>query len=173
MKKHVQTDSEWQEEMSQKIIDEIQCELYLDMPFMKLALSALSPKVNEQLYSMATDGTYIYYNPIRLIDIFQYCRYVCIRSYTSIAGRSISKCKQNGAGYIEPCTLFFRLGRVMLLGILVVNIALNVKLQLLADVDRAFVEQHQKHVHVVIFEMIPDGFLRYGKRFFFRTAVSP
>ena len=35
MKKHVQTDSEWQEEMSQKIIDEIQCELYLDMPFMK------------------------------------------------------------------------------------------------------------------------------------------
>ena len=61
----------------------------------------------------------------------------------------------------------------MLLGILVVNIALNVKLQLLADVDRAFVEQHQKHVHVVIFEMIPDGFLRYGKRFFFRTAVSP
>ncbi len=36
MKKHVQTDSEWQEEMSQKIIDEIQCELYLDMPFMKI-----------------------------------------------------------------------------------------------------------------------------------------
>lgn len=71
MKKHVQTDSEWQEEMSQKIIDEIQCELYLDMPFMKLAFSALSPKVNEQLYSMATDGTYIYYNPIRLIDIFK------------------------------------------------------------------------------------------------------
>lgn len=57
MKKHIQTDSEWQEEMSQKIIDEIQCELYLDMPFMKLALSALSPKVNGQLYSMATDGT--------------------------------------------------------------------------------------------------------------------
>ena len=28
MKKHVQTDSEWQEEMSQKIIDEIQCEYY-------------------------------------------------------------------------------------------------------------------------------------------------
>ena len=74
--KHVQTDSEWQEEMSQKIIDEIQCELYLDMPFMKLALSALSPKVNEQLYSMATDGTYIYYNPIRLIDIFKKNRHV-------------------------------------------------------------------------------------------------
>ena len=33
MKKHVQTDSEWQEEMSQKIIDEIQCELYLDIAF--------------------------------------------------------------------------------------------------------------------------------------------
>ena len=71
MKKHVQTDSEWQEEMSQKIIDEIQCELYLDMPFMKIALSTLLPKANEQLYSMATDGTYIYYNPIRLIDIFK------------------------------------------------------------------------------------------------------
>ena len=55
-----------------EIIDEIQCELYIDMPFMKLALSALSPKrVNVQLYSMATDGTYIYYNPIRLIDIFK------------------------------------------------------------------------------------------------------
>ena len=70
MKKHVQTDSEWQEEMSQKIIDEIQCELYLDMPFMKLALSALSPKVNEQLYSMATDGTYIYYKPYYSAAIF-------------------------------------------------------------------------------------------------------
>ena len=49
MKKHVQTDSEWQEEMSQKIIDEIQCELYIDMPFMKLALSALRRKPTSSL----------------------------------------------------------------------------------------------------------------------------
>ena len=71
MKKHVQTDSEWQEEMSQKIIDEIQCELYLDMPFMKLALSALSPKVNEQLYSMATDGTYTSQTLLFCCNIFR------------------------------------------------------------------------------------------------------
>ena len=61
----------------------------------------------------------------------------------------------------------------MLLGILVVNVALNVKFQLLADVDSAFVEQHQINVHIVIPEIIPDGFLRYGNRLFFRTAVSP
>ena len=59
MKKHVQTDSEWQEEMSQKIIDEIQCELYIDMPFMKLALSALSPKENEQLGKRAKTKAFI------------------------------------------------------------------------------------------------------------------
>ena len=57
--------------MSQKIIDEIQCELYLDMPFMKLALSAPFPKGERAALPMATDGTYIYYNPIRLIDIFK------------------------------------------------------------------------------------------------------
>lgn len=44
MKKHVQTDSEWQEEMSQKIIDEIQCELYLDMPFYEAGALGSFPK---------------------------------------------------------------------------------------------------------------------------------
>lgn len=71
MRKHIQTETEWQEQMSEKIIDQLQCELYLDMPFMKIALSALSPKANEQLTSMATDGTYIYYNPQRLMDNFR------------------------------------------------------------------------------------------------------
>lgn len=71
MRKHVQTETEWQEQMSEKIIDQLQCELYLDMPFMKIALSALAPKSNEQLVAMATDGTYIYYNPQRLIDTFR------------------------------------------------------------------------------------------------------
>ncbi len=42
MKKHVQTDSEWQEEMSQKIIDEIQCELYHDMLFFKPLIRGFS-----------------------------------------------------------------------------------------------------------------------------------
>ncbi len=71
MRKHIQTETEWQEQMSEKIIDQLQCELYLDMPFMKIALSALSPKADERLVSMATDGTYIYYNPQRLIDTFR------------------------------------------------------------------------------------------------------
>lgn len=71
MRRHIQTETEWQEQMSEKIIDQLQCELYLDMPFMKIALSALSPKADEQLTSMATDGTYIYYNPQRLMDTFR------------------------------------------------------------------------------------------------------
>lgn len=71
MRKHIQTETEWQEQMSEKIIDQLQCELYLDMPFMKIALSALSPKADERFVSMATDGTYIYYNPQRLIDTFR------------------------------------------------------------------------------------------------------
>lgn len=71
MREHIQTETEWQEQMSEKIIDQLQCELYLDMPFMKIALSALSPKADERLVSMATDGTYIYYNPQRLIDTFR------------------------------------------------------------------------------------------------------
>ncbi len=71
MRKHIQTETEWQEQMSEKIIDQLQCELYLDMPFMKIALSALSPKADERLVSMATDGAYIYYNSQRLIDTFR------------------------------------------------------------------------------------------------------
>ena len=54
MKKHVQTDSEWQEEMSQKIIDEIQCELYLDMPF-------ITPwQLTEHIYITIPSGLLIY-----------------------------------------------------------------------------------------------------------------
>lgn len=71
MKQHIQTESEWQEQMSIKILKQVQYELYIDMPFMKIALSQLMPKADERLVSMATDGKNILYSPQRLIEHFK------------------------------------------------------------------------------------------------------
>ena len=45
---HVQTQGEWEEEMSGKILSFLQNELYLDLRFLKPALSALIPKADRK-----------------------------------------------------------------------------------------------------------------------------
>ena len=55
MKKHVQTETEWQEEITEKIFGQIQSELYLELNFMQIALCAFELCANENFVSMATD----------------------------------------------------------------------------------------------------------------------
>nr|DAW60442.1 MAG TPA: Putative metallopeptidase domain protein [Caudoviricetes sp.] len=71
MKKHVQTETEWQEEITEKIFGQIQSELYLELNFMQIALCAFELCANENFVSMATDGKKLYYSPQRIIDIFK------------------------------------------------------------------------------------------------------
>lgn len=68
---HVQTQGEWEEEMSGKILSFLQNELYLDLRFLKPALSALAPKADSRLHTFGTDGCVLYYSAEQLIRVFQ------------------------------------------------------------------------------------------------------
>ena len=44
---HIQTESEWQEEMSAKIVEFVRHELYMELRYLKLALSQLQLKSDQ------------------------------------------------------------------------------------------------------------------------------
>ena len=50
--KHVKTQTEWEYEMSVKILDLIRSELYLDLRFLDIALSALIPREDAALWNL-------------------------------------------------------------------------------------------------------------------------
>lgn len=68
---HVQTQTEWEEEMSLKILNFVRNEIYLDLRFLDVALSALLPKAEEGLSSVATDGTYLYFSSEQVLRVFK------------------------------------------------------------------------------------------------------
>ncbi len=68
---HLKSQTQWQTEMSVKIIDFIISELYADMRFFHLALSSLVPKTDPALQTFATDGISILYSPERILRIFE------------------------------------------------------------------------------------------------------
>ncbi len=70
-KKHVKTQSEWEAEKAGDIINFIKSEIYLDLPFMGVALGALEPLAKTELLTLATDGEGIYYAPERVIEVFK------------------------------------------------------------------------------------------------------
>lgn len=85
---HIQTESEWQEEMSAKIMEFVRHELYMELRYLKLALSQLQLKTDPNLRAFATDGAYLYVAPEWLIGIFeknaQYLTVrICIRCFTA------------------------------------------------------------------------------------------
>ena len=51
---HIQTESEWQEEMSAKIVEFVRHELYMELRYLKLALSQLQLKSDPDLRAFAT-----------------------------------------------------------------------------------------------------------------------
>ena len=68
---HIQTESEWQEEMSAKIVEFVRHELYMELRYLKLALSQLQLQSDPDLRAFATDGAYLYVAPEWLIGIFE------------------------------------------------------------------------------------------------------
>ncbi len=68
---HIQTQTEWEEEMSGKILTFVHHELYLELRYLAPALSALSYRRYEGLFTFATDGVYLYYAPEPLLRIFK------------------------------------------------------------------------------------------------------
>lgn len=66
----VQTQREWQQEMAQEILSLIRSELYLELRFMDVALSALSWKPEEGIDTFGTDGACLYYSMERLLQVY-------------------------------------------------------------------------------------------------------
>lgn len=71
MRKHIQTQTEWEEEMAVKILGFVRDELYLDLRFLGVALSALEPKADSQLTTIATDGATLFFSSEQLIRVFR------------------------------------------------------------------------------------------------------
>ncbi len=69
--KHVQTQTEWEIEMSEKILDEIRNEIYLDLRFLDIAHSELKPKADASIRTFATDGTALFFSPEQVLTVFQ------------------------------------------------------------------------------------------------------
>lgn len=80
-KKHIQTQTEWENEVSIDIINYIKSELYLDFPFFSIALGALLPLPKEEITTFATDGSVIYFSAKQLIRVFKNNTYYLDRVY--------------------------------------------------------------------------------------------
>lgn len=84
MKKHIQTQTEWENEMGLKILEFIKSELYLNIPFLNIAFKSLFPVPHETIQSFATDGRYVYYSSEQLIRVFKTNSLFLDRSYLHV-----------------------------------------------------------------------------------------
>lgn len=68
---HIQAQSEWEAEMSVKILKFIRNELYLELRFLDTALSALRWREDPSLSGMAVDGTHLFFSSGHLLRVFK------------------------------------------------------------------------------------------------------
>ncbi len=68
---HNITQTEWEDEMSAKILGFARNELYFDLRFMDQALSGLLWKRDDNIDTLATDGEYLYYSASQLFRVFK------------------------------------------------------------------------------------------------------
>lgn len=71
MKKHIQTQEEWEVEMSLKILDYVRNEIYLDSRYLNVALSALIPKSDKSVSTFATDGSFLCFSTEQALRVFK------------------------------------------------------------------------------------------------------
>lgn len=60
----------WEEEMSGKILAFLREEIYLELPFLSIALSVLEPKADARLQTFATEGEHLYFSPEQILRVF-------------------------------------------------------------------------------------------------------
>lgn len=68
---HLISQTEWENEMSVKILDFVRNELFLDMRFLNVALSSLIPQAVSSLQTLATDGIYLKYSSGHIMRVFK------------------------------------------------------------------------------------------------------
>lgn len=60
----------WEQEMSEKILAFVREEIYLELPFLGIALSALEPKADVRLQAFATEGEHLFFSPEQILRVF-------------------------------------------------------------------------------------------------------
>lgn len=78
---HKKTQTEWEQEMCNKILELIHNELYLDFRYLDTALSALTFAPDMALESMATDGIRLYYSCKQILRLYRSNPQYLNRSY--------------------------------------------------------------------------------------------
>lgn len=68
---HKQTQTEWENSMCLRILDAIRNELYLDFRYLDMALCALTYSANEQIHTLATDGSYLFFSREQLLRVYR------------------------------------------------------------------------------------------------------
>ena len=63
--------SEWEKEKAIHILELVRSELYMDMPHFLTALNTLEFRNDDRVSLCATNGVCFYYNPLKVIDLFQ------------------------------------------------------------------------------------------------------
>lgn len=70
-RQHIQTQTEWEADITGRILLQVRQELYLDLRFFDAALSALTPACREGLEAMATEGAHLYFTPGQVIRVYR------------------------------------------------------------------------------------------------------
>lgn len=80
-----------EQEISEKILQYVHHELYMDLRYMEPALSALSFRKHDGLLALATDGVYLYYSAEHLTRVFQKNAAFLDRAYLHVVLHCIFK----------------------------------------------------------------------------------
>ena len=70
-KRKVQTQEEWEEEMTYKIYRFVHDELYIEFRYLDIALGVLFPKTDKRVQTFATDGEWMYLSTKQMLRLFQ------------------------------------------------------------------------------------------------------
>lgn len=70
-KRKVQTQEEWEEEMTYKIYRFVHDELYIEFRYLDIALGVLLPKTDKRVQTFATDGEWMYLSTKQMLRLFQ------------------------------------------------------------------------------------------------------
>ena len=81
MPKHIQTQTEWEQTMARRVMEQLRGELYLDQRYLPAALGALPAAQTERGGSFATDGGALYYPAPGGLDTYRKNRRYLPRAY--------------------------------------------------------------------------------------------
>jgi len=101
-----ETHEEWQARMGGEVLAVVRSGLYLDFRFLDMALSALTPAPDERCRVLATDGQMLYYQPARLLQLYQQNPKYLNRLYLHVVFHCVFRPsvaqRPQGAAAVEP-----------------------------------------------------------------------